>query len=243
MNPCLSDKAKVCRVGRIIAALKTHLWLHTLCCLFITLGNLNTTAQNAEQLFLWEQANTQMMNASKPEDYIQAAETYRRLLADEIVNPALLNNLGSALTMGGDYKNAQKAFERAERYAGVTDESRAGITAALARAAGSADADEPWYRTAFFWHFGLPTDVRGITALSGWFMLWIGILLLLLNKNRNSSLLTAMLSLSETLIFTGTLIFLLFGTSTLVSIVQEHQESKLWPAIEFTTAETTEVPQ
>ncbi len=190
--------------------------------------------------FLWEQANTRMLRASAPEDYIEAAATYQRLLRENTANPALLNNLGCALVMGGDYGNARRAFERAERFTGTTLETTAGLTAAVARSKGHSDADVPWYRTAFFWHFGLPARLRVITALCGWNLLWCGILLLLLRRRATGGVIAAILPLSETLLFTGSLIALIFGASSIATMVQERNDSMHWETVQFAVSDSQE---
>jgi tetratricopeptide (TPR) repeat protein len=197
-------------------------------------------AGDETQRFLWEQANTRMLRAAAPEDYIEAAATYQRLLRENIVNPALLNNLGCALVMGGDYANARRAFERAERFAGTTPESAAGIKAAIARSRGESDAEAPWYRTAFFWHFALPARVRAGTALFGWTLLWCGILLLLLRRRAPGGVIAAILPLAETLLFTGSLITLLFGASSLATLIQERSDATHWQTVQFAVSDNLE---
>jgi len=199
-----------------------------------------TESANSAERFLWEQANAQMTQAVEAHDYLKAAETYQRLLREDIVNPTLLNNLGCALTMGGDFKNAQSAFERAERFSGVTVETSAGLNAALARARGASDAATPWYRTAFFWHFGLPARVRAFAALVGWNMLWLGALLFIMRKRIGNTTISSLLSLAETLIFTGALLVLLFGSSTIFSVVQEQHDRSKWKTLQFSSNVITE---
>lgn len=197
-------------------------------------------AQSTTDRFLWDQANSQMINASNPKENLNAARTYQRLLQNGIANPALLNNLGCALTMGKDYANAVLAFDQAERYAGTTLETREGITAALARRNNSTSTELPWYRTALFWHFELPARMRIITALAGWSLLWIGILLLILRRRRKANLPVVILTLSETCMITGALIFLLFGSSSLFSLMQERQVSSHWKAAAFSSMDIPE---
>ncbi|NLC80407.1 MAG: hypothetical protein GX748_04420, partial [Lentisphaerae bacterium] len=110
--------------------------------------------------FLWEQAGAQAAAATTPEGYLQAAATYNRLVADGVRNGPLFQNLGSVLVMAGDGANAAAAFARAERYLGATPETRQGLAAAIALQTGRAQADLPWSRTAFFWHYAFPCSVR-----------------------------------------------------------------------------------
>ncbi len=208
-------------------------------CSFAQYGHAQTTTER----FLWDQANTQITHATTPENFLEAAETYNRLLADDITNPALLNNLGCALTMGGDYKNAQRAFERAERYSGTTLETTEGIAAAIGRRDQSERAELPWYNTAFFWHFRLPAHLRVLTALAGWSMLWTGILFYVLRKRKTYSILNIILPLSETFMITGAMIFLLFGASSLFSILQEKHAEVYWRNVEFFTMDISEMEE
>ena len=210
---------------------------HILLSTILLCVTLQTTAQTTTERFLWDQANTQTTHAATPEEYLQAAETYKRLLTDDIVNPALLNNLGCALTMGGDYANARKAFERAERYSGTTPETSEGAAAAIGRLDQTDSAELPWYNTAFFWHFRLPARLRILTALSGWTLLWIGILFYILRRRHKNRVLGIFQTLSETFIITGSMIFLLFGASSLFSILQEKHAKSYWRNVEFTTME------
>lgn len=195
-------------------------------------------AQTTAERFIWDQANTQITHASAPEDFLEAAKTYQRLLKDNIINPALLNNLGCALTMGGDYKNAQSAFERAERYSGTTLETTEGIAAAISRRDRSNSAALPWYHTAFFWHFRLPARLRILTALAGWSLLWIGILLYILRRRKTHVALNIVLPLSETFMITGAMIFLLFGSSSLFTILQEQHAESYWRTVEFNSVDS-----
>lgn len=216
---------------------KPRFSFHILLSTILLCVTLQSMAQSTTDRFLWDQANTQITHASTPEEFLQAAETYKRLLDDDIVNPALLNNLGCALTMGGDYANAQRAFERAERYSGTTPETSEGVAAAISRRDQSERAELPWYDTAFFWHFRLPTRLRILTALAGWSLLWTGLLFYILRKRHTYKTLSMFLTLSETFLITGAMIFLLFGASSLFSIIQEKHAQSYWRNVKFSTME------
>lgn len=215
------------RTGRTFKRVRAALF--TLC----VLCALSAPAQSTAERFLWDQANTRMTHASTPEDFLKAAKTYQRLLADDIVNPAILNNLGCALTMGRDYDNAQRAFERAEQYSGTTLETKEGLIAAASRRHNSERVEAPWYKSAFFWHFRLPARLRILTALAGWTMLWIGLLFYILRRKRVRKALNIILTLSETFMITGGLIFLLLGASSLFSLIQEKHARAYWRNVEF----------
>ncbi|MFO7937501.1 MAG: hypothetical protein R6V06_07835 [Kiritimatiellia bacterium] len=219
--------------------------LHTLfrilpAAIFICIAAYTASAENTVERFIWNQANTRMMHAASPKDYLQAAQGYRRLLRKDICNPALLNNLGCALTMGGDYENALKAFRHAEQYSGTTPETAQGISAAVCRRDKLPVTQLPWHRTAFFWHYRLSTRMRIMTALAGWAVMWLGFLFYLLRKKNKKRELNIFLNFSETLIATGALMFLLSGTSSCFSLFQEKQDMSYWQNAEFSAPEIEE---
>ena len=169
--------------------------------------------------FLWEQANAQAAAAVKPEDYAKAAATYERLVADGVVNADLFINLGGAYVLAGDAVKATAAFERAERYRGSSPGTRQGLLAAMARQTGRTQADLPWFRTAFFWHFTLPCNARALVALSGWSLFWVGFFFKQLRRDRKRH--GAVQSLSETAMLIGGLMALVFAVSTLITLCRE----------------------
>lgn len=138
--------------------------------------------------FLWEQANTQAASATKPEEFLKAANTYNRLVADGVRSGPLFLNLGSTLVLAGDGANAAACFARAERLVGATPETRQGLAATLTLQSGHARADLPWSRTAFVWHYAFPCTMRVLTTLGGWTLFWLGILCRILLKRRKERL-------------------------------------------------------
>jgi len=205
-----------------------------LCAILVLLCS-SAAAQSDVNRFIWDQANTQMIHATQPDDYLKAAGSYRRLLRDGIVNAPLLCNLGTALTMGGDSLNARTAFERAELYSGTTPETKSGLIAALARQSDTANVELPWYRTAFFWHFELPARLRIMIALFGWSLLWAGILLHLMRSRYMKSPMQFIQTLSETCMITGALIFLIFSASSLFTLLQEKNYRSHWASVQFSS--------
>lgn len=184
--------------------------------------------------FIWEQANAQAMNAAKPEDYLAAAATYNRLAVDGVRNGLLFINLGNVLVMGGDGANAAAAFARAERYVGVTPETRHGLSAALTLQSGRRLSDLPWSRVAFFWHYTFSCPVRSMAALAGWAVLWLGALLLILMRRGSRHPLFR--SLAETCLVTGGLLTLVFGASVLMTVAHERHDQETWASRVFVSA-------
>ncbi len=143
--------------------------------------------------------------------------------------------------MAGDGANAAAAFARAERHLGATPETRQGLASALALQTGRAQADLPWSRTAFFWHFGFPCQIRTLTALCGWSLFWAGVVFRLLFKRRREH--TPLRSLAETCMLTGGLIAVVFTASALTTFAQERHDSVTWAARAFLSAPQTDTEE
>lgn len=179
---------------------------------------LNLCAEYSTRQFLWEQANTQAASATKPEDYAKAAATYNRLLADGVVTAPLLMNLASVQVMAGEGARASALFTRAERYVGTAPEVRQGLLAALSKQTGQQKNELPWIRTALFWHYSLPCQMRTRIALVGWLFFWGGLLVRLIMHHRK---IHALASLSETGMFVGGITTLIFAASVITTVLQE----------------------
>jgi len=205
--------------------------------------HLAASADDATRAFLWEQANAQAASAAKPDAYLKAANTYNRLVADGVCNGPLLINLGNALVLAGDGANAAAAFARAERYVGSTPETRQGLIAAAELQTGRKQADLPWARAAFFWHYALPCPLRALAALAGWNLFWFGVLFRILFKTRRAH--SFFRSLSETGMLVGGLIAVVFAASTLMTLVDERHDVATWGARVFLSSsahETEDAP-
>jgi len=205
---------------------------------FLTLSSL---ADDAARAFVWEQANTQAASATKPEEYLKAAKTYNRLVADGARNGPIFLNLGSTLVMAGDGANAAAAFARAERHLGATPETRLGLAAALALQSGRAHADLPWSRTAFFWHYAFPCPIRALAALGGWTLFWLGVFCRVLLKRRQGH--AFLRSLSETCMLTGGLIAAVFAASTLMTLTHERHDTATWGSRVFVSSSPSEAEE
>ncbi|MDX9867926.1 MAG: hypothetical protein RBT78_08370 [Kiritimatiellia bacterium] len=209
---------------------------------FAVHGALAMSTGDSARAFIWEQANAQIAAAATPEAYQKAAETYNRLVADNVRNGPLFLNLGNALVMAGDGLNAAAAFNRAERHLGATPETRQGLAAALALQSGRAQTDLPWDRIAFVWHYAFPCRIRALTALCGWSLFWLGVLCRIGARRRERH--TFLRSLAETCMLTGGLLAVVFAASTLITLAQERHDAATWGARIFTasTPETEGTP-
>ena len=195
-------------------------------------------ADPSTRAFIWEQANAQAATATKPEDFLKAANTYNRLIADGVRNGSLFLNLGNALVMAGDGANAAAAFARAERHLGATPEIRQGLLAAIALQTGRQQNDLPWSRTAFFWHFAFPCQMRTLTALCGWSLFWLGLICRILFKRKAEH--SPARSLAETCMLTGGLIAFVFTASTFMTLVQERHDNATWGSRVFLSSAQTD---
>jgi len=175
-------------------------------------------AEYSTQQFLWEQANAQASSANKPEEFKKAAKTYERLLAEGAVTAPLLLNLGSTYVMAGEPTKAMATFLRAERYVGSTPEIKQGLLAAVAKQTGTQRKELSWIRTALFWHYSLPCQMRSLIALVAWTLFCGGLFLRLLMRHHNIHTLA---SLSETALFVGGPLTVGFGASVVVTLLQE----------------------
>ena len=77
--------------------------------------------------FGWERANARFATARLPADFLEAAQSYNRLVLDGDTRGALFYNLGTALLLAGDAPNAIAALDRADRRLGATPASRANL--------------------------------------------------------------------------------------------------------------------
>ena len=195
-------------------------------------------ADEATARFLWEQANANMASARAPEDYLDAARVYNRLVTDGARNGPLFFNLGTALLLAGDGPNAVAALQRAERYAGSTPEIRTNLKLARAVNARQAEAELPWQRVLFFWHYDLPARVRLVVVLAGWSILWAGVFLRQLTRPQapgerampvRPGVGGRIRTLGGSCVFFGILLSLVFGASALITGLQEQQDVRTWP--------------
>ncbi len=166
-----------------------------------------------ESEFLWQKAWSRTLSAATPEEYAKVANDYRELAAAGIRNKHVFYNMGTALLMAGDKESALRAFERAERYGGT--DSRTIYNIGLA---GSGHTEEPrstsWARIVLFWHYALPTSLRLNISVASWALLFA--LLAFGVKNRGYGF--------RSLIGIVLAILVIFGSSALTSLFQEHRD-------------------
>jgi len=196
--------------------IKTLLPHLLLCISFLSVSPLQ--AESSTRQFLWEQANAQASSASNPEEFAKAASTYERLCAEGVIVVPLLTNLGASYVMAGESSKAMATFLRAERYAGSTPEIRQGLLAALSKQSGQQRKELPWMRTALFWHYSLPCQMRFWIAGFAWTLFWGGLFLRLLLRHHDVH---TVASLSETGMFVGGVATVIFTASVIVTLLQE----------------------
>ena len=194
-------------------------------------------ADDVSARFLWEQANARMAAARTPEDYLLAARCYNQLIGDGVRNGPLFFNLGTALLLAGDGENAAAAFRRAERYMGCTPEIRMNLRQSLAAQPGQPDAELPWDHVVFFWHYDEPLRVRTWIALSGWLLLWSGLLLRRITCPKVEHTLQVptprvraerLRSFANSFLFFGAFLLIVFASSAGFSLLQEQMDDRAW---------------
>lgn len=201
---------------------------------------LSSSAADSMQTFHWDQANNRMASAQAPSNYLEAAHCYNRLIAEDVASGPVFFNLGTALLLAGDGPNAVAAFVRAERRLGLTPALRANLRQALALQGGQPDADLPWTRTAFFWHFDLPCRMRANLAIAGWMILWLSIFTRWLTRRATKD---AWRTLTNACLMAGLTLLLVFGISTAISAALELHDQRLWSERVFSARDNMEEQQ
>lgn len=155
-------------------------------CLFVLLPLWGIAAVDAapEQNFIWQQANAQAAAAVSAADWRRAALTYQQLTRADIRDGVLFYNLGVAWLQAGEYAAAVSALQKAECFLGNDPDVTRNLTIALARRAGRDNAEYPWYRFLFAWHFNLSMPRRLQIAVVSFFCVWIGLILIRLGFSR-----------------------------------------------------------
>jgi len=209
-----------------------------------------TRADEDSDRFLWESANASMAAAQKPADFLKAARSYNRLVAAGVRNGPLFANLGTALLLASDGPNAIAALQRAERYSGSTPDIRTNLRLALALRAGQPDADLPWERVVFFWHFDQPVRTRTTLALACWSLFWLGILLRFLVQPQPEDVTSLaahpssrIRTLGGSCVLFGLMLTIIFGASATFSWLQERADERTWAERVFVSHEAQEAPR
>ena len=166
-----------------------------------------------ERQFIWNEANSRMASAGTQEDFLLAAEVYRKLLDTGVRNGPLFYNLGTALLMAKRYDDAMNAFLRAERYMGSSWDIKRNMLIAAAGEERDKTVSLPWYRVPMFWHFGLAVSTRMTISVCAFTAFWLSLILRSLDSRR----------LYRPLMILSLIVLVMFGSSVLTTI---HQESK-----------------
>jgi len=203
--------------GAVVVLLSAVVWL------LVAPGRAQT---DAERWFLWHEANARMAAAATPEDFLKAAESYHQLVRMGVRNGPLFYNLGTALLLAQEYDTALAYLLRAERYLGTTPEIRQNLELAAEGVAQKGGAGLPWYRPLFFWHFGLPATARATAAALSFTAVWFGLVLQSFKKS----------AAAHYLLVVSVLSLVLFGSSTLISLVQESRANAALPAVGHATS-------
>ena len=175
--------------------------------LVVSLVTFGTFAASPE--FTYRRASSLATHAMDEAGFRKAARAYVDCMAEGVVNPVLLSNLGACALMGGDAKGALAAYGRVERRTGETASTRRGIRAALARLKNDARAEFPLTRFFFRPHFLFSLDMRLLSAAALWSTCW---LLALLPRG----------GVKRFLLIMALLVCMASLTSVAVSLVEEH---------------------
>ncbi len=188
--------------------------------------------------FTWERANQAMAGAQDAESYLAAARIYNDLVLAGGATGPLFHNLGTALLLAGDARNAEAALLRAERHLGAVPEVRTNLRLAIGARTGQPDAPLPPSRVLLAWHYQLPLHLRIWLTLAGWCLFWAGLTLRLATpppvphqpvpRRRTFTHLLAGL---------GATLFVLYGGSSAFTLLQEQHDSRFWPERTLAPAE------
>ncbi len=173
----------------------------------------STRAQDTNREFLWNEANAAMLSASQPEEFLEAASIYQKLVDSGARNGDLFFNQGTALLLAGKHREAAMTLLRAERYEGARPDVRRNLSIAWGHAAGMKTPFTPWSRMVLFWHYSPACSTRATFAAGAFLCVWLLATLLLLGFRR----------IILPLFWIAILIFVLAGTSSLTTIIQENR--------------------
>lgn len=166
-----------------------------------------------ERVFIWQQANAQAAAAATSNDWRRAALTYQQLADAGVRNGPLFYNLGTAWLQAGEYAAAAAALQRAECYLGGQPDVARNLKIAWARRDGRENAEWPWQRLVFAWHFKLSVFRRLQIAAAAFLGIWLGLALMRLGWLRAG----------RTVLLPLLLVWVVFSSSYLATLHQEHQ--------------------
>ena len=196
--------------------------------------------------FEWERANDAMASAKTPADFEAAARLYYGQATNGAASGPLYYNLGTALLLGGKSREASEAFVYAERYLGTLG----GISRNWEMAIADQEAAEsfaparrlPVSRIFLCWHYGLPWSVRTDIAVGGWIVLWAALLFRLLFTTRpaRGSSPGVLRVFTNFLAVLGLALAVLFGASSVLSLLQEKHDPITLPGLEETVRDANQ---
>ena len=171
-----------------------------------------------------------MAGARTPEEYLGAARLYNEMIRDGACTGPLFYNLGTALLMADDARNAEAALVRAERYLGATPEIRANLRLAIAARTGQPDAPLPPSRIFLAWHYHFSLGLRVWLLLAGWGLFWCGLALRLVTPPPAGRLRTVSRRRAFANLLTGwgCALLLVYGGSMAFTALQEAHDSRFW---------------
>lgn len=167
-----------------------------------------------EESYELERSVHLMLTARSGDDFLETAQALANLIQQGSANAALFYNYGTALLLAGEHQQAWSAFIRAERYGGTTWSLRRNMR--LARQESPSLRYGTWYRIPLIWHFGLAIHQRmTLTGIS--FLIFLIGCVHIRHQHKPQGLRIALI---------GALLFLLLGSSTLLSLRQERRASQ-----------------
>lgn len=169
-----------------------------------------------ERQFIWNEANSKMASAGTQEDFLLAAEVYRKFLDTGVRNGPLFYNLGTALLMAKRYDDAMNAFLRAERYMGSSWDIKRNMLIAAAGEEKDETVSLPWYRVPMFWHFGLAVSTRMTISVYAFMAFWLSLILRSLDSRR----------LYRPLMILSLIVLVMFGSSVLTTLESEARDQR-----------------
>ena len=204
-----------------------------------------TRASRLDDTFNWDRANQAMAGAQTTAEFLQSARLYNDMILAGTRTGPLFYNLGTALLLAGDARDAEAALVRAERYLGATPEIRTNLKLAIAARTGQPDAALPPSRIFFAWHYFLSLEFRIWLLLSGWLLFWCGLALRLTTQPPASKFKPTprRRAFANLLTGWGCALILLYGSSVAFTFVQEQHDTRFWRDRVFATANSHALAQ
>ena len=181
----------------------------------ITIAATALAENPVEYQFLWNEANAMMASATLPEEFLEAASVYQKLVDSGVKNGSVFYNMGTALLLGHQYDRALYALLRAERYSGSNADIKHNMLAAIAGKEKIHDASLPWYRIPLFWHYQLSIFTRISIVIIAFAGFWGALILRTTGSTR----------IYKPILSSSLIILTVVGSSVLTSIHQENKDT------------------